>query len=150
MYDRKAIEAMNAEIARELESIKGPWNTEPNRVEFKHLNLHCLLQRNPMGTWCGYVGIPKGHPWYGLGYDDIPATAHGGLTYSDACHSHICHPDGEELWWIGFDCAHAGDEIPLMQRYAKSLKFPGATYKDMAFVKSEVEKLALQVSAKIV
>jgi hypothetical protein len=28
--------------------------------------------RGPSGSWCGYVGVPPGHPAHGLHYDGIP------------------------------------------------------------------------------
>ena len=34
---------------------------------------------------CAYVEIPKGHPYYGLDYEKIKVSCHGGLTYSDLC-----------------------------------------------------------------
>lgn len=34
-----------------------------------------------MGHLCGYIGVPKGHPWYGKDHDMIEANVHGGLTY---------------------------------------------------------------------
>jgi hypothetical protein len=39
----------------------GPWQSEPDRMEFKHAGLDCLLSRNTrMFHWCGYAGVPKG------------------------------------------------------------------------------------------
>lgn len=55
---------------------------------------------------CGYVGVEKGHPLYGKGYDDVNANVHGGLTYADLW------PDG--LWWLGFDTGHFGDSLPIL------------------------------------
>lgn len=76
--------------------------------------------QNGMGAWCGYIGLPDAHPWHGLGYDRLHVDVHGGLTYSES------DPPGCALlqlslasgagpppsWWLGFDCAHAGDFIP--------------------------------------
>lgn len=41
--------------------------------------------------WLGYVRIPKGHPWYGVNYMDLPIHS---MSYSG-------YLDGED-WWIGF------------------------------------------------
>lgn len=49
----------------------------------------------------GYVGVPKGHPWYGQDYMDIRTDAPGGLTYGRV------EEDG--LFWIGFDTNHSYD-----------------------------------------
>lgn len=61
----------------------------------------------------GYVGVPKGHPWYGLSYNDIDASVHGGLTYSDECLPGINDANSPEpgLWWVGFDTCHSGDDM---------------------------------------
>lgn len=32
-----------------------PWDKEPNHEEFEHNGYTCLLNRGPLGTWCGYV-----------------------------------------------------------------------------------------------
>lgn len=49
----------------------GPWQGEPDRVEWRLLGFKCLILRGPMGTLCGYVGVPPGHPCYGLNMDEV-------------------------------------------------------------------------------
>lgn len=53
---------------------------------------------------CGYVSVPKNHPFYGKSYWDIEdkIEVHGGLTFSGKLH-------GFEGLWFGWDYAHAGD-----------------------------------------
>ena len=53
----------------------GPWQTEPDRVEWTHAGLPCLALRNKtFGGWCGYAAVPPGHPLHGVGYhDESPA-----------------------------------------------------------------------------
>lgn len=131
---------------------RGPWTNEPDRVEWTtRAGYVGLVRRGPSGALCGYVAIPKGHLWHGVKYDQIDAYAHGGLTYSDGCRSNtrdgeeigICHAsDGDDVWWIGFDCAHIFDVDPR----GMGLAWPNATYKDVAFVRDEVEKLAEQIA----
>lgn len=61
---------------------------------------------------CGYLGIPPKHPWYHQHYDKIFADIHGGLSYSDNSETYPSITKevyGLNIWWIGFDCAHAGD-----------------------------------------
>jgi|SRR3972149_5302496 len=58
------------------------WDTEPNREEFVHAELPCLILRGPMKFLCGYVGVPPSHPMYHKEYDDINVDVHGGLTFS--------------------------------------------------------------------
>jgi hypothetical protein len=103
-------------------ALPGEWIDELDRLEFVHAGFQCLLVRNPtLFHWCGYVGIPPGHPHFGKDYDDIDDTVlevHGGVTYADSCRGAVCHipklGEEENLFWIGFDCAHAGDLVPGM------------------------------------
>lgn len=50
----------------------GPWQDEPDKAQWvdEATNLDCLMVRNPMGALCGYVGVPREHPWYGKGYSE--------------------------------------------------------------------------------
>jgi len=55
-----------------------------------------------------YISLPKGHKYYGKGYDEIPIDVHGGLTYADS--DFYFNPIViKNLWFIGWDYAHAGD-----------------------------------------
>lgn len=133
----------------------GPWHDEPDHVAFEVPGgLACILHRNL--SWCGYVGIPPGHPWYGKGYSDLPdVDVHGGVTYAEVGQGEICLGPGEsdDLWWIGFDCLHhmdlalfdlalSGDNLGL----ARS----GGTYRDLAYVQNETKRLANQALLAIV
>lgn len=45
---------------------EGPWLDEDDQVEFETSGYACFIRRNTMtGTWCGYVGVPAGHPYHG-------------------------------------------------------------------------------------
>lgn len=147
----------------------GPWMNEPDRVEFRHDGLPCLLKRTPFGAWCGYVGVPPGHPWHGRDYNDVSADVHGGLTYSRKCDESIgiCHVpepgEPEDVYWLGFDCAHSCDLVPDSYKMsgeirAKSFRLYddddddadvgySGTYRDLAFVRAETVKLAEQASS---
>jgi len=60
------------------------WMDEPDRQEFEHAGLKCLILRHPeLKQLNGYVALPKGHPCYGKGYDNIDVEVHGGLTFSE-------------------------------------------------------------------
>lgn len=136
--------------------------------------------RHPTGHLCGYLGVPKGHPWYELHYDDIQADVHGGLTFaggeyirltpSEEWLNRFCsmsrmptteeldalnalpiwttvtrdtpfpHETGLSLWWVGFDCAHEGDFIPGAHTSLTGV------YRDEAFVREELDKLATQAA----
>jgi hypothetical protein len=68
------------------------------------------VTNNGIGYRCGYVRVPVGHPWHGKDYDSVEPypDVHGGLTFAEA--DADCGKGGEDsAWWVGFDCAHAGD-----------------------------------------
>ena len=126
----------------------GPWDNEPDKLVWvdKETGLDCLIVRNTMGALCGYVGVPKGHKRFRTHYDsNYDLDCHGGLTYSDECQHDICHlsDEGEHLWWLGFDCAHSGDYVPI--NAVLGMGFRAHSYKNMAYVTQEVQKLARQI-----
>ena len=131
----------------------GPWTNEPDRVEFQHAGLQCLLHRGPRGAWCGYVGLPPSHPLHGKSYwDAADIDVHGGLTYADHCDGAICHipaeGENEMLWWFGFDCSHGGDCVPGFLALPPEFRFdePHAVYRDQAYVTRETKRLAEQLA----
>jgi hypothetical protein len=151
---------------------EGPWHAEPDRAEWEHAGLPCLAVRHSRsGHWCGYAAVPPSHPLHGQPYDAEAVTVdvHGGLTYADRCHGHICHvpkpgaPD--DVWWFGFDCAHAGDVSPsyVNQRVGQGYPWPEAPYDHAAavaadrfdveryrtldYVRAETNRLAEQLAA---
>lgn len=155
-------------------------NAEPDALDFTAYGLACAMRRGPGGHWCGYVGIPEDHPWFGKSYSDmvkVPKSVierpididkvgainmfsaslrnneetlaaglmemvlaidvHGGLTWAEDCPGG--GSPGNGLWWLGFDCAHAGDNCP---------NYNGrGVYRDAAFVRVECEGLAQQLAA---
>ncbi|HWC37767.1 MAG TPA: hypothetical protein VG476_04520 [Acidimicrobiales bacterium] len=130
----------------------GPWMHEPDRTQWRtESGLPGLIVRSYYsGALCGYVAVAPGHPAYECHYDAVPAEVHGGLTYSDHCRPPICHipepGEPDDVWWLGFDCAHAYDFIPkeaaVLQREAHDW--------DLAYVKSQVEDLAWQLRQMVV
>jgi hypothetical protein len=136
---------------------EGPWLTEPDKVEWRAHGMACLIVRVNHGALCGYVGVPEGHPLHGkdLQMDLNALDCHGGVTFNRACDpgGKVCHvaQPGEpgHLWWIGFDCAHFGDLMPAHNASLASLGLPQAScgvYRDLEYVKNEVEGLARQLS----
>lgn len=142
----------------------GPWDGEPDHAEWRDqkTGLPCLAHRNGMGAWCGYVGINPGHPWHGVHYDGCPTACgefycehspaqvdvHGGLTYADRCQEGpegevICHVpepgESADVWWFGFDTAHAGDLVPGVPDYDE-------TYRTLGYVQAECRSLAQQLA----
>jgi hypothetical protein len=154
----------------------GPWMQEPDRVLWKDeaTGLDCLVKRQPSaGHLCGYVAVPPGHPLYGSNYsiwaddtDDEPTIAasklldsievHGGLTYAAECDGdtvagicHVAEPGcADEVWWFGFDCAHAWDLRPGNVAYAHlTPPMKGEVYRTVDYVKAECTQLAAQLAA---
>jgi len=133
----------------------GEWDDEPDKMQWtdEATGFPCLIVRNRMGAWCGYVGVSEGHPWYKISYNDVEPhpNVHGGLTFASVCSGNeegVCHEveegEDDEVWWLGFDCAHYQDHIPQM---AKLLSRGGnASYKDIAYVRNEVAELAQQAA----
>ena len=148
---------------------RGPWDNEPDKAQWtdEATGLPCLIVRNSMGALCGYVGVSSDHPWHGRDYNDCGnydpepegyepdwyPDVHGGLTYSAGCahgepESSICHipepgqPD--DVWWLGFDCAHSGDKSDMAQDPAWRERWPrhGDVYRDFGYVRAECARLA--------
>lgn len=147
----------------------GPWVDEPDKVHFvdEATGLDGLMVRHDYsGHWCGYVGVPPGHPLHGKDYndcyDDCPdLDVHGGLTYSNKCRgddeaTSVCHvPEPgrpHDVWWLGFDCAHLGDLSPGRSMRERALGWEPLsfdmddTYRDAAYVEAEVRSLAAQLA----
>jgi hypothetical protein len=124
----------------------GPWHKEPDRLDFEHAGLPCLALRNHFGVWCGYAAVPPGHRLHGQHYDGPDVTVHGGLTYAGPCSDSVCHTpkpgEPDNVWWFGFDCGHGWDLTP-----ANPLRFGDETYRDLAYVRHEIERLAEQLAA---
>lgn len=131
-----------------------PWESEPDRVEWRAHGFPCLLRRNAMGVWCGYVAVPPGHPWHGVSPFDIEAYAHGGLNYGETCTELVCHVpepgESDDVWWLGFDAAHGGDYAP---KTAEALAKAGGSsalygnhrdYRDLPYMQAQCEQLATQ------
>lgn len=150
----------------------GPWTNEPDKAQWtdEHTGLPCMIHRNRYGAWCGYVGIGPDHPFYQKPCDDadIDLSVHGGLTFADGCDPDfnpatgqgICHipepGEPDDVWWFGFDCAHAFDLAPAMRALIRGcgvygpdeqwmLSFPGEVYRDIEYVRAECAQLAIQL-----
>jgi len=152
------------------------WMDEPDREEFEHAGLKCLILRHhEMLHLNGYVGVPRNHPWYGVDYNQClrgckgkpnpiissvisyPCTwesdhespenlidVHGGLTFSGK-------GDGKQrpagYWWFGFDCAHAFDLVPQLLELRGGEYREHETYRNFAYVRAEVKRLAEQLAS---
>ncbi len=122
----------------------GPWDSEPDRKEWRHQGLPCLIIHNDSGALCGYVGVPLNHP----ATDTEDFNVHGGITYGARCDDErICHVprqgEEKEVFWLGFDCAHCEDLCPNSISNWRT----DAVYRDIEYVTGEVDKLADQIVA---
>lgn len=135
----------------------GPWQDEPDRLEWRTAaGLPGMAIRHPeSGSWCGYAAVAPGHPLFGKHYDEPNVSVHGGLTYANECQGHIRHTpepgEPDHVWWFGFDCHHWMDLAPGMEAKLNSLmparkSRASETYRDLAYVRAEVESLATQLS----
>jgi hypothetical protein len=98
------------------------------------------VRGNQIAYRCGYITLPKNHPWLFVGdYDEIPVHVHGGITYAN----------GND---IGFDCAHAGD-APDPDLYTcepgamQSLSRLGGTIRTTEYVVNECKSMIDQAIA---
>lgn len=136
---------------------EGPWHSEPDHLEFRSGGgLPCLIHRNHLGAWCGYVGVPPGHPWHGRDRNELPdpyPEAHGGLTYSGRCRGEICHVpepgESDDVWWLGFDCNHWNDmSLVEVSMSAGGDGWPGGgIYRTAEYARAETLSLAEQAAA---
>lgn len=110
---------------------------EGDEEVFQAHGLKCRLWRNRFGAWCGYVGVAQSHPAYDVGYESLEAAidVHGGLTYAER------RSDG--LWWLGFDCVHAGDLAPML---SAPFSRRGEVYRTKDYARAETERLARQLA----
>lgn len=153
-------ETVKKQLVDKKEWGEGPWQSEPDRIEFEHAGLPCLITRHEeLGHLCGYVAVPPGHPLHGKSYSDQDERAnallaHGGITYTNFCQGKICHVpkpgEPDDVWWFGFDCGHWSDLSPAaVTFYSKGTSrcFLNGTYRDLTYVRANCEKLAEQLAA---
>ena len=146
---------------------EGEWQHEPDKVQYldEETGYPCLIVRAEVtGALCGYVGVGHSHPCYQVHYNDVEdkydTSIHGGLTFSSKCQEQnkefgICHivEDGEDdnIWWLGFDCAHAWDYAPVMQsrwigtNLYKPQRPNDHEYRNIHYVKDQIKHLAIQL-----
>lgn len=99
--------------------------------EGEFLGFQYTITHNGNGYRCGYVRVPIGHPWHSKEYNDVDADVHGGLTFFEA--DMPCNKVGDDTdWWVGFDCAHAGDALDLSLMSCHKEKSIYSVYQSMA------------------
>lgn len=140
--------------------LEGPWDLEPDKMQWQDeaTGLPCLIVRGPTGALCGYVGVPPGHSAHGkdpFGDDGFNLEeAHGGLTFAGGCQENpegICHKvepgEPDDVWWLGFDCAHAWDYQPGQGDWQDECRHPryDQTYRNVGYVKKCIEGMAAEL-----
>jgi hypothetical protein len=112
----------------------GPWQNENDENRWVTADgLACLIKRNYLGAWCGYV--EAAYTREGLG-NIYSLEVHGGVTFTEDIGHGVCV--------VGFDCAHSGDFVPELG--ARHLEECYATEK---FAIAETEKLASQIYRRL-
>lgn len=129
--------------------------TPPEILRVWRIGEHwCIVATNGIGFYLGYVSLPDNHPWFELELDDIPADAHGGLTWAKTRTWEEFDGDGApEGMYIGFDCAHFCDSpIPgsyMEQHWPASHEAQHPPWTE-ELVAQEVRRLAVQAQAAAV
>ncbi len=129
---------------------QGVWQLEPDELRWidDTTGYSCVILRHPfLHHLCGYVGVFPWHPAYGLGYNhDLIAKTdvHGGLTYAG---DGLRNESSGDEWWLGFDCAHGGDLVPVMreEQFADLGLMDQCTYRTIEYVRKECTSLAQQL-----
>lgn len=145
---------------------RGPWDQEPDKIEFRHQGMACMMSRAASGHWCGYVAVGPHHPMHRAKLFTINRYVpfDRELNYGQMCRAHVCHvvidPEQEhDVFWIGFDCGSMsrGDYSPAMDvRWTEGMSTmmeigrrwgPQPLYKTVANVRGQVEELAERLAA---
>lgn len=142
----------------------GPWDGEPDVAFWRSAagGLPAAAIRSGLGAWCGYVAVREGHPLHGKAR--IRLRVHGGVTWARSNLPGDESPpevfgEGEQLWWIGFDCDHAFSDVSpafgpavraLVARLSERIAVhgavvPGHEYRDLVFVRAQCERMAGQL-----
>ena len=129
---------------------------EPDAWSGEYLGFPVYARRNSMGFWCGYIGLPAGHPWSWLA-DPHNVAVHGGVSYGQNSLTDRAVGDFSD-WYLGFDCGHHGDFIPSFVTAEPGVD-PLATatrlhatydwhivYRTLEYVQAELRSLAEQAS----
>lgn len=110
------------------------WEMEPDEALFVSHGYWCEVKRHSeLGHLCGYVYMGAHHPLASEAEPDL--AVHGGITFNNGTK-------------MGFDCGHAGDMSPFIRTHF-GYSNPGYSevYRNMAFVKAQLDNLAAQLRA---
>jgi hypothetical protein len=132
---------------------EGPWNTEMDYLAWiDSITFYpCLMKRNFLGAWTGYVGLDEKHNLYGIDisgeefrYIEIALPLQYTL-YLDEDARAFSPP--KKFWFVGIGCMGESDLVPNSQPKPKKDKERiSLTYRTQGFVIEQVGYLALQLS----
>ena len=90
----------------------GPWSTETDGKWWEGADgAVCWVARSNVGTLCGYVIVPPGHPWHLLHKSCVPGDVNADWGQ---------HADG--LTWFGFDCNHDWNYGPRSEDHGSGFR----------------------------
>ena len=139
---------------------KGPWSNEPDLVGWYRYTYPCLAIRESVsGTWKGFVGLPKNHAAHGKTFEQLlecqwflEMEVYGGISYVGKLTTISKDYAPAQTWWLAFDTNLEGEDLsPIMLEKTEDGKRPKLgpfgpiTYKDLHFVRREVNDLARQL-----
>lgn len=117
------------------------WRYEQDYFEDTYSGYRYVIKRmDYLGHLCGYVKIKskrleRDNDDYTLLERDIDV--HGGVTY-------LSRLQGENGCWIGFDCAHAGDVVPVNEEVYGVFR-DTSEYRDLRYVRKECKRMIKQL-----
>lgn len=113
--------------------------------EGEHAGYQFTVVHNGLGHRCGYVRVPKGHPWHRKDYDDVQADVHGGLTFSEP--DVPCDHGGPyDAYWLGFDCAHLDDAADPALPGSERMGFSRGVVRTQEYVEGQCRSLCEQAA----
>lgn len=137
---------------------EGPWQDEPDKAQWTDdpTDLDCLIVRNRAGSLCGYVGVPPGHPWHGMPFQDVPTDVNGReLSFSGLCEEGaedapaVCHVPQPgrpaDVWWIGFHCSYGMELSPRFDSELPEDLRALHRYRTFGYVQQQCADLAASV-----
>ena len=112
--------------------------------------LYALIKFAHNSHYCGYVLIEEDNKLYAMSYENpmvYNLNVHGGITFAGKL---------DDKYYIGFDCAHAGDLMMIgdpsalesiyhIHREYKNTVEPDV-FRDYYYCRDQVESLAHQIS----
>jgi hypothetical protein len=159
---KAVIQAMSSnlitiEFADKTNYPEGVWKkTEPDLCHWFRYTYPCLTLRDPtLGHWQGFVGIAEEHPLFGKNLPKLledkrflQLQVHEGIGFSGKMTKQKKYFEG--YWVLGFATLGSSDFLPLWKEPPiedKNKIVEIKTYKDIHFVRREVNDLARQLFA---